>query len=93
VATRRGLAWLLWAAAGQATLALCSRVPVPVGRASGPVSPVWARPLSPLSAHGAGGKFNSFSIFKNNSNLSENSKIHIKFISCSKIMKQVQLFI
>jgi hypothetical protein len=42
-------------------------VPVPVDRVSRPVSPVgWA--IETAFGHGAGGKFNSFSIFKNDSN-------------------------
>jgi hypothetical protein len=67
LATRRGLARLLWAAASHATLALCSRSRFLLTGSAGR-SRLWAGPLRPLSAHGAGGKFNSFSIFKNDSN-------------------------
>jgi hypothetical protein len=44
-------------------------------------------------AHGTGGDLNPFFYYQNDSNLSQTSKNHIKFISCSKIMKQVLLFI
>jgi hypothetical protein len=71
---------------GQATLALCSRVPVPVGRANRPVSPMWAGPLRLVLAHGIGGKFNSFFIFRNDLNLFQLQK----FISNSFLVKNYE---
>jgi hypothetical protein len=55
------------------------------GRASRPVSPVWDGSLRPLSAHGAGDKFNSFSIFRNDSNLFQLPK----FISNSSLVQKL----
>jgi hypothetical protein len=92
VSTRRGLARLLWATAGQTTMALCSQVPVPVGRASRPVLPMWVGPLRLDLARRTGLIQKYVSNFHVTSNLIQTSRIHIKLILCPKITKLVLLF-
>jgi hypothetical protein len=62
---------------------------VPVGQ-SGMVS--WPLGRGAIWARGAEGDFNSFSIFRNDSNHIQTSKIQIKFNIHPKFMKSILLF-